>query len=477
MRLLRTAALLVSLASLAAARPAAAEEAELPPGVTARVFGEDITEAQLMDRLARRYETGEKGREILDQIIDDTAVAEEARARNVAVTEPEIDAYVAKVAATIRQMRGGTRTLEDELAETQSSMAEFRRSAREYLLRQKMAVQDLGGKPDEDLAVHRIKLWVSSVKRRLGVKTTGLPDGVLAQVGGVSIDRARFAQELRTRLSKEQVAGVRAELVLDAATRHAVQRAGVSVTDADVDAQIARLRARFESNPRVAGSGVTFDAFLRQTFGIGEADLRKDPTFRARVGLERMVSKGIDDAAIRKHWDENRASYGERALVRQVYVAASDEAHFQGKGRLPSFREAQDLALRAKVEILEKAGLLAGDGKAKTPLTDLVTAVAKQFELDPERRAQAGEPQVWTRLNVEGQPSLEQGAFDGPVGTLQGPVRGTTGFHVFVVEERRPAPTFDECRESVRDDLVRLAVRRFQMELRADGQIQLAKEK
>lgn len=481
----RSAVLALSLAVLAAAGPAAlAEDPALPPGVVARVCGEDVTEAQLLDRLARRYESTDRGRQILDQIVEDEVVALEARRRGISVTEPEARAWAEEKMAEVVKMRGGEeakdpagwqRTLDKVLAETSTTREEFYRSAREYLIREKMARADLGTKPGDELPEHRMKLWSSELRRRTGVRTTGLPAGVLARIGdSADIDRRRFAQELRNRLPVELVAGIRAEIVIDIATRSAVQKAGVAVTDADVDAQLARLRERFEKNPRVQGTGVTFDSFLRQTFGIGESELRTDPAFRSRVGLERMLGARITDDAVRKHWDENRAAYGERALVRQVFVAATEEGAKLG-ANLPSFREANDLALRAKVEILDKAGLLRG-GTATGNLGEIVTATAKRFETDAERRKQAGEPVAWTRANVAGEPALETAVFGGDsgggaIGTLVGPIRSQLGCHLVYVEERRPAPAWDEVRPMVREDLLRVAVRNFQIQLRADGDV------
>lgn len=475
--------LVASAAALAQDAPPAAAPPTLPAGIVARVYGEDITEAQLLDRLGRRFEGQEKGREILDQIVDDQIVADEAARRGISVTDDEARAFADRQMGEVVRMRGGKnvdtdRALWDEtldriLTETHTTRAELYRVARDYVLREKMARTDLGTKDGETLPEHRMKLWQSALRRKSGVRYDGLPAGVLARVGDSrDIDRARFARELRVRLPVEVVAGIRAELVLDAATRHAVSRSGVSVTQADVDAQIARLREKFEKNPRVQGTGVSFDSFLRQTFGIGEEELRHDPTFRSKVGLEHMLGREIDDARVRRHWDENRAAYGERALVRQVFVAAAEEGSKYAE-KLPSFREASDLALRAKVQILEKAGLLKG-GDAPANLGDIVTQVAKQFETSAERRARAGEPVAWTRQNVAGETALEAAVFDGEIGRIAGPVRSNVGYHVLYVEERRPAPGWDEVKVQVREDLLRMAVRNFQLALRADGDVVLA---
>lgn len=474
LRAAAVAAALIASSVFANGRPAAAAEEDLPPGVVARVYGEDVTEAQLLDRLARRHESTERGREVLDQIVDDTIVGIEAKRRGVTVTDDEVERYFARLEEVVKRQSGGDRTLADVLTETKTTAADFRRTTTEYLVREKMAREDLGAKTGEDVPEHRMKLWMSSLRRRMDVRTTDLPEGTLARIGpDVTIDRARFARELRDRLPAETVSGVRAELVLDAATRHAVRRAGVTVTDADVDAQVAKLRTRFESNPRVEGTGVTFDQFLKQTFGIGEADLRKDPTFRSRVGLERLLLRDITDAAVRTSWEENRDAYGDRTLVRQVYVPAGEQG---GKFQVRSFAEAQELALRAKVEVLQRAGLLEGAGPSKKlPLADVVTAVAKEFTPEGEERTHAGEPVAWTRANVAGEPALEKAVFEGELGTLAGPVRSRVGWHLLLVEERRPAPAWDEVKERVREDLLRAAVRRFQLGLRMDENVVFAK--
>lgn len=456
------AAALLALATVFPQPAAAQETPALPPDVVARVFGEDVTESQLRERLVRRNLTTDRGREILDLIVEDEIVAAEARRRGIVVRQEEVDAYVRDVEAKVKAQGWEGKTFDDVLAETKTTREEFLRTAREYLVRVQMARADYGMKGADELAPERLKAWVLDLRRRRPARTTGLPEGVLAQVDGAAIDRDRYGRELRRRLPVEQVEAVRAEIVLDVATRHAVQRAGVTVTDEEVGAQVARLRERFEKNPRARGTGLTFDAFLEQTFGVGEAGLRADPTFRSRVGLERMLSARISDDDVRSHWEANRLAWGERAMVRQAIFPASDE-RVRGS-RAPSFREATDLALRAKTDILERAAANRG-----VPLGDLLAAVARENEPDPEARRAAGEPVAWTRLNVQGEPQIEKAAFEGALGTIQGPLRAADGLRLLLVEERRPAPSYDDVKGAVRDELLRMAVRRFQLELRTDG--------
>jgi hypothetical protein len=463
--LLALAAFVLLAPAAAPAEDATEKKAELPPGVVARVHGRDVTEADLRERLAKRWATTERGKQLLDQLIDDLCVEAEAATRSVTVTDDEVAAYVKRIDETIRRQTGGTRTIEDVYREENSTPAEFALIAREYVKRQKMAAEDLGGKAGDEVPEARLKLWLSSLRRRSGVKVTDLPPGVLAKVGDVVIDRARFAEALAKRLPEDAVHSARDDLVFEAATEHALAAAKVEVQDADVDAELARIRERFAQDPRVKNTGLTFDEFLRQTRGTSEAELRADRAFRSRIGLERMLRERISDEDVRKTWEENRDAFGERALVRQIYIPAGDSG---GKFKMRSFEQAFELVLRAKAAVLEGTGLPGTPAEGRRPLRDVVTAVAKQFEEDPEKRKAAGEPVAWTRASLSGQEKLLEDVFKGETGKLLGPTRSLIGWHLVLVEERRPAPSFEEVSDAVRDDLLRRATAKFQLSIRTD---------
>src|SRR5262249_13035719 len=112
----------------------------------------------------------------------------------------------------------------------------------------------------------------------------------------------------------------------------------------------------------------------------------------------------------------------------------------------------------------------------KNPMRDAVTSVAKQFEEDKERRASAGEPTVWTRVSTAGEEKLTKAVFEDEPGTLIGPIASRIGYHVIYVEERRPAPSFDEVQDRVREDLVREALVKFQVSLRIDPNVVVRKQ-
>jgi parvulin-like peptidyl-prolyl isomerase len=456
-----------------AAGPAAAADEPLPPGVIARVYGHEIRESDLSDRLVKRWGTTDRGKHLLDQLVDDTCVEIEAKKRSVTVSDDEVAAYVKHVDDNVRRTTGNARSIDDLYKEQHSSPEEFATVAREYLKRQKMAAEELGNKPGEEVTEARLKLWLSALRRRMNVKLTGLPEGVLATVGDVSIDRARYAKALAAGLPQDAVETARLDLALEAATDHALEEAKIVVTDADVDADLARLRERFSKDPRIKNTGLTFDDFLKQNRGTSEAELRTDKRYRASIGLERFLSRNVPDEAIKKHWDENRDAYGERALVRQIYVAGQEDG---GQFHMQTFKEAFERAVQAKAAVLESAGALGGAPRpGSKSLPEAITAVAKLFEEDAKKKPNAGEPVAWTRANLAGEENLAKSVFTGEIGTLLGPVRSRVGYHLLVVEERRPAPTFDEVKDNVREDLLRVEMGKFQMAMRADPNVVFAK--
>jgi parvulin-like peptidyl-prolyl isomerase len=472
--LIRRAALAAAICAAVVSAPASAEDA-LPPGVIARVYGRDIRESDLDDRLIKRWTGTDRGKRLLEQLVDDTCVEIEAKKRGVAVTDDEVAAYVKHVDELVRRSTGNARTIDDVYKEQHTTPEVFARDAHEYLKRQKMAVEDLGGKQGEEVSEARLKLWLSSLRRRMSAKTTDLPDGVVAAVGDTTVDRARYAKALREGLPQETVDNARLDLALEAATEHALAEAKIVVTDADVDADLATLRQRFAKDPRVKNAGATFDDFLKQMHGTSEAELRTDRRYRASIGLERLLAKNVPDEAIRKYWEENRDAYGERSLVREIYVAAQEEG---GKFKMRSFKDAFEVALRAKAAVLESSGGLGTTPQAgRKPLTDAVTAVAKQFEEDATKKSSAGEPIVWTHATIAGDDALTKAAFSGEVGTLLGPVKSRIGYHLLVVEERRPAPSYDEVKDNVREDLLRIEMSKFQMAMRADPNVVFAAPK
>lgn len=470
---MRRLATLLLVAALAA--PAAAQEQEpaakpdLPKGVVARVYDRDVPEDEFLARLADRYASTEHGTKVLGSLVDDICVLAEADKRGVSITDAEAKEWVEKTEERIRKESAGTASLRDLFDLAEASEEDFFATVRIYLLQERMARKDLGGDPEAELPDHRRKLWVAMIRRRYKVRFKDLPDGALAAVGDRRVTRIDLARGLRDRLPDEMVLDVRTQLVLGIAASRALEKAGIEVTPDDVDAQVDRLRERVEESPRFRQSGVKLEQWLEQTRGKSLEEYRTDEDFLSGVALRKLLSRDLSDGDVRRHWERNPDAYGDRALVRQVFVPAGKES---GEFDVRTFKVAYDLALRAKIQVLELTGAHLEKKDRVRRLPEVVTMVAKRFETDVSRRDTAGEPSAWSRGQIAGQKKLTEAVFDtGELNTLLGPIRSDVGYHVLVVQERRPAPTFDEIRERVHEDVLKERLRKFQLELRADPNI------
>ncbi len=108
-----------------------------PAGVAAVVNGQPITKTQVMD-LA--YQLG--GPDVLERLINNTLVEQEAKKENIVVTPAEIDQRIAQIRQQLAQSPQHV-TLEALLAQSHETLTNFRESQRLYLDADKMVVKSL----------------------------------------------------------------------------------------------------------------------------------------------------------------------------------------------------------------------------------------------------------------------------------------------------------------------------------------------
>ena len=153
---------------LAVAGPSRAQERKpLPDDVAGIVRGEIVTMAEFRDSLVNRYAGTPDGQQILDGLATDIAVENERARRGITIPDEEIAAYVKKVEAQVFKASAGTKTL-DKILEDQGVTREgFLEVSRAFLIRQRMASQDLG--VDGEVSQADLGVWVEDLKKRAGV--------------------------------------------------------------------------------------------------------------------------------------------------------------------------------------------------------------------------------------------------------------------------------------------------------------------
>jgi hypothetical protein len=247
---------------------------------------------------------------------------------------------------------------------------------------------------------------------------------------------------------------------LSLAVEARAEEAGVALSAADVEAEIARQRQEFLRQPGIEGTGVSFEDWLRDRLGLTLEELRRDGGFRANLLARRIAGAGIAPEAVRREWEGNPGRYGESARVRRIVVHGEERAGVFGSSARP-MAEARAIADRALEEV-----------RSGRPFD----AVARKYSEDAPAEEARGQPMEFTTApgaTVLPQPVLEA-VFRAKEGEVLGPLKAVDGWYLVLVERRTPAPTFEQAAPRVREDLVAAAVREWRLALRNDPEVKVA---
>ena len=210
----------------------------------------------------------------------------------------------------------------------------------------------------------------------------------------------------------------------------AAQREQIRVSDQEVQAEIARNKAR-------VGGDKAFAAALQQS-GLSEAQLAAET--RKTLMVDRLFEQRIDkdvkvtpDAA-RRFYDEHPAEFqhGEQAHLRELIVRVSPTA--------PAAERA-------------KARQLADDLHGQLHGGADFARFAKTYAVDAGAAAHGGDRGFVDREALS--PAVAQAAFALPIGQLSQVIETPDGYHLLIVSERRPAGrlSFEDARPMVEQAL------------------------
>lgn len=204
------------------------------------------------------------------------------------------------------------------------------------------------------------------------------------------------------------------QLILVQLIDDAAQKAGVSMSPAEVDQQYDQIRSQFATADQ-------FDQALQQA-GLTPSLLRQQ--IRINGLLTQLVSPlvTVTEKDIQSYYDQNKAQLGEPAQVRARHILVSTQA------------EAEELVKE----------LRAGADFAK---------LAQAHSIDTGSAKQGGELGFFTQDQMV--PEFAQAAFSLPVGQISDPVKTQYGYHIIQVEEKKEAqiPSLDQVRSRIQDTL------------------------
>lgn len=142
-----------------------------------------------------------------------------------------------------------------------------------------------------------------------------------------------------------------------------------------------------------------------------------------------VEQKSISEAEARAWYEANKSTYERREQVRARHIL------------VPLAQDADEAAQKAAMERLSKARAEIASGKS-------FAAVANEY--NEAGAADKGGELGWISRG-ETVPEFEEAVFSLPVGKISEPVRTPFGFHIILVEEKKPAGTaaFEEVAEEI----------------------------
>jgi len=241
----------------------------------------------------------------------------------------------------------------------------------------------------------------------LGSRTgqSGSGAEVVATVNGEKITQAELYQRLVDGHGQETLDNI----ILSRLVNQEAAKAGVQVTDAEFEAELANVKESF-------GGESMYQLYLQQYFGMTDAQFRD--YLRMQMTATAVLKKQLapDDATLKRHFDEQQASEETRQIMARHILVATEE-------------EARDI----------KAQLDAGADFA---------ALAREKSTDTGSTANGGDLGLFGKGDMVAE--FENAAFALGDGQISEPVQSSYGWHIIQVT----IPDFERDKEKIREDYV-----------------------
>ena len=226
----------------------------------------------------------------------------------------------------------------------------------------------------------------------------------VAIVNGQRITRRAFVNRL------EQITGeqVLSDLINEQLIGQAAKKAKITVTSAEVEAEMERLREQI---------GPSFDSVLAQ-YGMTVEDLRKNMELNLLVFKVSTKDITVSEDALMAFFEEHKSDYDQPEMVKAGHILV----------------ETEEKAKEIQKKLAEGADF---------------AELARSESTDPMSAAEGGDLGFFARGRMV--PEFEKAAFAMSPGQTSAPVKSEYGYHIIRVTDRKDAheATFDEVKEDI----------------------------
>lgn len=272
----------------------------------------------------------------------------------------------------------------------------------------------------------------------------------IAIVNDGKIDRAKFDKIVDKRIQQMEKMGQKVApeqkyefqkmlldnfVTMELLTQEA-RKAGVSTKDEDFNKRFAAIKERYPKKE-------DFDKVLKDN-DIREdelkEELRKTMTIDAFLKKEIFDRIQVDDADLRKFYEENKKYFDMPPQVKASHILLKPKAKAGTPEAAKEEKEMKDKLTAVRKDIVDKKKDFA--------------ASAKEFSECPSKDS-GGDLGYFSKEKMI--PEFSREAFSLPVGAVSQPFKTNFGYHILVVTDKKAAhlKTFEESKEEIRQVIMR----------------------
>lgn len=412
---------------------------EVPEGFVAVGEGLEIRSEEYYEYLDSRLRTIDVGKSLLQQLIREIAIENEAERRGVEVTEDELNRRVESLDRRFRVTSGGEKGLDDYIREKEVDKGDFMWALRLSIAHEAMARADFEVKAHEELPVEKLNVWLTELLNRTKVETIGDDSNLVARVDGKDVTRVHFGKRLSTLISSKKSESLLTELIGIRLIHNRAAKMDIALEESDCDREIAEREAQLKSKPGL--SGISYANYLEATSGQSLAALRVSDKFRGEVLLKKICESLHHEAFLQDHYEKNRACFNRRfgraARISTIFLKA---IKFDNP-----LTEKYKYTDRKFDEAVEELKAIKGRLERDEVNFENMARIYSEHE-----SAKSGGDLGFIPPGTEGWETVAEEALNADVGALLGPLTFPDGCHLIKVCDKRDDPTYERIRDEVR---------------------------
>lgn len=423
---------------------------DLPQGLVATGDHVEVTEAAFYEHLVSEYSGQEISTSLLEQLVSETLIRQEAEKRDLEVPEDQLEARIKDLDLQFRVESGGQRGLSEYMQEQGLDETEFYRVLELSIAQDTMARDDFGIPDDEPLAVEKLNMWLKDLQGKAKLETEGLGKEIMFRINDEAITRLQFGEKLSRMVSDQKLASLLTEMIGIQLITARAKKMDIDLTDADIERELKERDARLRAEPGF--ETITYESYLQAAHNQSVEELVESDKFRSEILLKKICMALHHEAYLQDFFESNKADffkqYGEAARLATIFFKA---VKFPNQFVSRKFDEAMEELEAIKDRL--KRGEVSFENMARI-----------YSEHDSKKN---GGDIGFVSASARGWEEVVRAARMAELGTLLGPFKTESGCHLVKVLGKRDNPTYDK----IRDKVVREARQQYYLDLQKEAKV------